>query len=122
MKKIAFVIGGAARIGRKALNKKNKAKAEACAEKILHLRAELFAEPNRYRGESVLKNVSKGGKEKAAQNKVKHADWQRLADEYWQKRPKASAREVARSIARETGDNFNTIRNVIKKNKNTAEV
>lgn len=117
MKRIALVIRNAARTGIEALHKKNKVEAEVCAYRILHLKAEMFSEPDRSRGESMLKNVSKGGKAKADLSKEKHADWQHLADVYWQKRPKAKIRQVAEKISKETGDNFNTIRGVIKKNK-----
>lgn len=117
MKRIALVIQHAARMGRKAINKKNKAEAEACAYRILDFKAEMFSEPDRYRGESMLKNMSEAGKAKAAPSKKKHADWQHQADEIWQERPKASIRQVAELISKKTGDNFNTIRGVIKKNK-----
>jgi len=121
MKKIALQIRNAARTGKKVVNKENNGEAEVCAYRILHLKAEMFSEPDRSRGVSMLKNVSEGGKSKAALSKEKHTVWQNLADEYWQKRPKAKIRQVAEKISIETGDKFNTIRLVIKKNKETAE-
>jgi len=121
MKRIALVIRNAARTGIEALNKKNKVEAEACAYRILDFKTETFSEPNLRRGENMLINASKRGYGKAARYKGKHADWQRRANEIWQKRPKARIRTVAKSIERETGDKFETIRKKIKKNKKTAE-
>ena len=117
MKRIALVIRNAARTGIEAMDNKNKIEAEVCANRILHLKAEMFSEPDRSRGESMIKNVSKGGKTKAALSKEKHASWQHLADKYWRKRPKEPISQVAKKISIETGDKFNTIRLVIKKNK-----
>ncbi len=122
MKRIAYVIQGICNMGRKALNKKDKTEREAYAYKILHLKAEIFAEPDRYRGENLARNQSKGGKAKTALSKGKHATWQHRADEIWRKRPDVKIHDAARSIARQTGDKSDTIRKVIKKNKKTAEV
>ena len=44
-----------------------------------------------------------------------HATWQAMADEKWVKNKHLSKHAVAISIAKETGDNFNTIRRIIIK-------
>lgn len=115
MKRIAYVIRGACKAGRKALKKKNETDAQVCADRILHLRAEIFSEPDRSRGELQIKNLSKGGKAKAYTYEKKHATWQSRADEIWRERPNATISVVARRIKKETGDKFETIRRVIRK-------
>jgi hypothetical protein len=45
----------------------------------------------------------------------RHARWQSIADELWATNPHLSKSDVARRIAKKTGDLFSTIRHVIRK-------
>ena len=121
MKRIAFVIRGVCEAGRRALKQRKKNEALTHAYRIFDFRAEIFSEPDREHGELQAKNLSEAGKENARAFRDKHIIWQHQAEEIWQEWPNYGISRVARKIARETGNKWETIRKVIKKNKKTVE-
>lgn len=56
----------------------------------------------------------KAGRAPRLQVESKHSKWQKEADAIWKRRSKKSKIDVARMIAGKTGDNVNTIRQIIR--------
>lgn len=121
MKRIVRVILGACEAGRSALKQRKKNEALTHAYRILDFRAELSSEPDRYKGENIGKHHSEAMKAKTRATRDKYISWQQQAEEIWREQPDLKVRETAGKIARETGNKWETIRKVIKKNKKTVE-
>jgi len=89
------------------------------AEHLLSLAKDSVTETAFITGKKVINAGIRGGKAKGSSEQIqkRHAEWQKLANQMWDRNPHFSARCVALSIVKKTGGNSNTIRRIIKRQK-----